>query len=78
LNLNIKNMVDNFGAIYVENMNANFQPYSFNGMGGEWGDRFTRDVTPDPYAKFLNTPLRFPFLALERIIHAKSYKTQKR
>jgi len=33
-------MVGNFGAIHVEITRANFQPSSFNGVGGG-GDRWT-------------------------------------
>jgi len=36
---------------------AKFQPSSSPGMGGNWGDRWTRDVTPfshDPYTKKTN------------------------
>jgi len=31
---NIKNLVSNFGSIHVGIMHAEFQPSSFNGMGG--------------------------------------------
>jgi len=40
--LNIKNLVDYFGAIYVGNMNANFQASISTGVGGgvdRWKDR---------------------------------------
>jgi len=40
-------------------MHAKFQASSFTDVGGERGDRRTRDVMPDPYTKFLNSPLRF-------------------
>jgi len=36
---NIKNQVNNFGAIYLGIMHAKFQPLSFNGVGGRGGDR---------------------------------------
>jgi len=35
----MKNLVRNFGAIYVGNMHAKFQPFSFTGRGGGGGDR---------------------------------------
>jgi len=57
---NMKNLIGNFGAIHVGIIHAKFLASSFTGVGGEWGDRRTRDLTPfDPYAKFLNSPLRF-------------------
>jgi len=40
----IKNLVGNFGALSVGSMHANFQPSSFNGVGGRGGDRRTRDI----------------------------------
>jgi len=58
---NIKNLISNFGAIYVGIMHDKFQASSFTGVGGEWGGRCTRDVTPDPYTKFLNSLLRFAY-----------------
>jgi len=35
---NIKNLISNFGAIYVGIMHAKFQASSFTSVGGEWGD----------------------------------------
>jgi len=34
---NIKNLICNFGAVYVRIMHAYFQASSFTGVGGEWG-----------------------------------------
>jgi len=69
LNLNIsaslqiiKNLVGNFGAIYMEIMHARFQLSSFTGVGGKWGHIRSKDVTPHPFAKLLNSP----FASLER------------
>jgi len=56
---NIKNLISNFEAIHVGIMHAKFQASCFTGVGWEWGDGSTRDVNPDPYTKFLNSPLRF-------------------
>jgi len=56
---NIKNLIGNFGAIHVGKMHAKFQASSFTGVGGEWGDGCTPDITLDPYTKFLDSPLRF-------------------
>jgi len=59
---NIRNLVANFGPIYVENMLAKFQASRFTGVGGDWGDRRTRYVKhskTDPYTKFLNSFLPF-------------------
>jgi len=56
---NIKNLMRNFGAIRVVIMHAKFQASSFIGVGGEWGDRLTHEVIPNPYSKFLNFPLHF-------------------
>jgi len=56
---NIKNLIRNFGAIHVGIVHAKFQASSFTSVGGEWGDRRTQDVMPDPYTKFLNFSLRF-------------------
>jgi len=42
---NIKNLDGNFWAISVRIMHANFQAFSFTGVGGEWGDIWTLDVT---------------------------------
>jgi len=56
---NIKKMICNFGAIHVGIMQAKFQASSFTRVGGEYGDRCTRDIMPDPCTKFLNSPLRF-------------------
>jgi len=49
---NIKNLISNFGAIHVGIKRAKFQASSFTGVGGEWGDGGTCDITPDPYTKF--------------------------
>jgi len=56
---NIKNLIGNFGAIHVGIMRTKFQASSFNGVGGEWDDRHIWDVTPNPYAKLFDSPLRF-------------------
>jgi len=40
-------------------MHAKFQASNFIGVGEEWGDRGKRDITPQPYTKFLNSPLCF-------------------
>jgi len=53
---NIKNLEHRFWAIYVRIMLAIFQPSSFKTVGGDRGDIQTRDVTPHPYTKFLNSP----------------------
>jgi len=53
---NIKNLVGNFGAIRVRIMYGKFQASNFTSVGGELGDIRTRDVTPDPYSKFLFPP----------------------
>jgi len=53
---NIINLVGNFQAIHVGNMPANFQASSFTGVGGEWGDKRTRDFTPHPYTKYQTPP----------------------
>jgi len=53
---NINNLMRKFGAIHVGIMHAKFKA---SGVGGEWGDRHTRDVRPGSYTKFLNFPLRF-------------------
>jgi len=47
-----KNLDSNFWAMHV-----NFQVSSFTGVGGEWGDKRTCDVTPHLYTKYLNSPL---------------------
>jgi len=44
-----QNLTGNFGATHLGNMHAHFQVSCFTGLGGEWGDRQTRDVTPNPY-----------------------------
>jgi len=35
---NIKNLINNFGAIHVGIMYAKFQASSFTGVGGKWDD----------------------------------------
>jgi len=40
-------------------MHAKFQASSFPGVGGEWGDGRTFDITPVPYTKFQDSRLRF-------------------
>jgi len=54
-------MDSNFWAIHVRIMHANFKASSLAAMGGEWGDGRTLDVMPNPYTKFLNSPLCFAF-----------------
>jgi len=39
-------------------MHAKFQAFSFTGLGCGGGNELTREV-PDPFTKFLNSPLRF-------------------
>jgi len=58
---NIKNLDFDFEAIYVRTMHVNFQASSFTGVGGEWSDIRTCDITPCPYTKFLNSPLALVF-----------------
>jgi len=59
LNLNIsasrqntKHLIGNFGAIHVVIVHAKFKASSFTGVGGEWDDRRTCDIMPDPYTNF--------------------------
>jgi len=56
---NIKNMIGNFGAIHVGIMHAKLQASSFTDVGGEWGDGRMCDIAPNPYTKFLKSPLHF-------------------
>jgi len=58
----MKNLIGSFRAIYVVIVYAKLQASSFTGVGGEWGDGHMRDVTPDPYTKFLNS---HPFASLQ-------------
>jgi len=51
----IKNLIGNFWAIYVRNMHTNLQASSSIGVGGEWCDKWTSDVTHHPFTKFLLT-----------------------
>jgi len=52
----------------VGNMHAKFQSSSFTGVVEVQGDMYTWDVTPDPYKKFLNSPLCFARFASGGII----------
>jgi len=55
---NIKNLISNFGAIHMWGLcMPTFRLLA--SLGGEWGDRHTCGVTPDPCTNFLNFPLRF-------------------
>jgi len=56
---NIKNLIDNFRAIHVRIMHANFQVSSFTGVGGEWGGRQmdTGHQGREHYTEFLNSSL---------------------
>jgi len=45
--------------MHVGIMHAKFQAFIFACVGGEWGGRRTRDVTPNPNTKFLNSPFCF-------------------
>jgi len=71
----------NFGCIHAGIMHPNFQASSFTGVGGELGDRRMREVTPQPYTKFLNSPFASLRRKLTRIpwawdcsIFQKKYK----
>jgi len=56
---NVKNLIDYFGAIHVGIIHAKFQASSFTSVRRKWGDVRRRDVMPNPYTKFPNSPLRF-------------------
>jgi len=49
---NIKNLISNFGAIYVGIMHAKFQASSFIGVGGECSDRRIRTSRLIPIQNF--------------------------
>jgi len=38
-------------------MHANFQASCFTGVGGKWGVKYSRDVTPDTLYKISNSSL---------------------
>jgi len=52
---NIKNLVSNFGAIYVRIMHANFQASRFIGVGGEYGERWM-DTGPHKFVPNVPNP----------------------
>jgi len=74
---NIKNLVSDFGAIYVRIMHASFQASSFMGAAREWGDgrlgigphKFVRNVS-NPGAKSLEYWEKFA-----KILAASSSRT---
>jgi len=53
---NIKNLVNDFGAIHVGNLHADFQASSFTGIGGGGGDGGKDRQAKDTHTISLTSP----------------------